>query len=271
MPVPQEFWEISNGAKHFVVSYPRSGSRWFRLLLTDMANCLSGIDPGPLYNGQLEYELAIESKAAHVIPVEGFCPNVYEVAHKGYRVPIQGIMPRLEPIFRSHNLEDVIEKPHARAVYLFRDPIPMLISYLNFAKSDGFFEGRPGELEAFCEAKVDLWARHLEGALTCRTESPDQILIARYGDHTPFEANQLAEIAEFLDFPADASLIREALGRFRVFLGRLNTVGSFEYPRGGNHGEATITLDVAMSSAIKERTEDLLQKAIVAIGSAGQT
>ncbi len=237
MPIPDRFWEIAPEADRFLVCYPRSGSRWLRLLLSDIAFCLSDLDPGQLYERRYIVETGGAPTHHNMSAMDGFCPDIYTLIQEAGVERNPAIKPSLVSVFRSHSLASLDQCPGCRVIYLFRNPTSVLLSYIHFARCTGHLGDDLADLEPFCIARVEEWVKHVEDAILYMETAGERVCMVRYLDEVPFSVSQVGKIVAILGIPASKILISQALVRFEKLLGRLNRSGCFAYARGSNQGQ----------------------------------
>jgi len=263
MPIPDSFWQIAPEADRFLVSYPRSGSRWLRLLLADIAFCLSDLDPTQLYEGRYERETSGSRIASKGYNVHGVCPDIYITAQRGQFKYNPKLIPLLRPVFRSHSLASLDRRPGCRVVYLFRPPSPMLVSYIHFARSEGYLSNDLAELEPFCMSRVEEWVTHIEHAISHVETAGERACMVRYLDQTPFSIAQLRKVMTVLDIPASDKLIDQALIRLEDMFERMNLSGCFVYTRGSNQEnlQSVPGITASLVEAVHNRTQSVFERA----------
>lgn len=213
MPLSESIRQRLSLYDRFIVAYPRSGSRWLRLLLADVLNQAHGYDPRALYDNQLACELSQPPPRPTCLLMKQVMPCIHyapETAPAG-----------LSPVYRSHSLADLITLPRAKVVYTFRQPVAALCSYYFFTKerNDSAAEQT---IDEFCYSRAPEWANHLASALQFRDAYPDRILLLCYSATAPFTAAQLQATSVFLGIPCTNALARRAIANFQDFLGKLN-------------------------------------------------
>lgn len=269
MPIPKQFWELVPEASRFVVSFPRSGSRWIRLLLTDLVHSYSGLDAGELYEAQLANETKTSGFSVGPEILGSFCADVYRVAFEKRVSPTAGLAPEIPRVWRSHNLDGLRAVPSRRIIYPLRDPLPLLNSYIPFARKTGHLGTEPSELQDFCISRINEWILHVETALSMREEDPNHFLLIRYGDRLPFSESQLGLMARLLEIPVSESQICDALVRFRRFVHRLNEEKNVSDLRARNPGEGQWNPDLSeeIIGKIRESSGPMWARALAAADS----
>ncbi len=127
MPMPQEFLNAIQKDDRFLVCFPRSGSRWIRLLLIDTINQIRGDNSSEkLYSQGLQHELGDENAATY-LEVNGVTIDGYNLN----RELLGGGINTIKPIIKSHNLEQITFLPKHKIVYLFRKPANVIVSYFH--------------------------------------------------------------------------------------------------------------------------------------------
>jgi len=263
MPIPDRFWEIAPDADRFMVSYPRSSSRWLMMLLADMALCLSDVDPIQIYEQKYELETSTYHSDLNVGAINWFCSDAYKLTYKRQLERPSGLNLKLRPIFRSHSLESLERTPNCRVVYLFRPPVPMLLSYIHYAKLNGYLGDNIADLEPFCISRIDEWVTHIEHAISYVKTAGECACMVRYLDEGPYSIEQLRKVVTILDIPANDNLIEQSLTRLSDFLDRLNLSGCFDYSRGSNQNylESVPGMTSLLAETVRNRTQAVFERA----------
>jgi len=228
MPIPEKVYAVLRNDDRFLVSYPRSGSRWMRIIIADLMHCREGIDSSVVYEQQLEIEMEASICPSPNMGTRGVVPCVYEdyaptadLSHAGG-----------QPIWRSHNLSQIITRSKTRIVYLFRSPIFALVSYYYYLQRAKHEAVRDVDINEFCTNRAGDWARQVTDATDFCRAAPDRILLVQYRGDAVFDRQQVRAMLSFLSVDCQWRMIDDAIGRFHTFLQRLNSAGAFACRRG---------------------------------------
>jgi hypothetical protein len=169
----------------FLVSYPKSGNTWARLLI---ANLLSPNRPADFRDiNRLVPDPSSETKRHFM------------------RMP----RPR---VIKSHFVFDPL---YPRVIYIVRDPRDVVISEYHYQrKTRNIGDGYPLEeyvrrfLAGATYAENGSWGEHVTGWLAARDGDP-RFLLVRYEDMLTRTAEELARIAAFLKIPATSQRLEE--------------------------------------------------------------
>jgi len=255
MPIPSEFARLIEADARFVVAFPRSGSRWLTRLLADLLNQSNGVDTSEIYRDLHQYETGEPQRRTFT----GW--HFDEVAPDTHHPPRRSVLSGLgmRPLFRSHNLSFLLERPQHRFIYVYRWAPAMLVSYHSYAVKEGFVSSDTS-FESFCEWALEMWVRHVGAAVEAHQRHPDRVLFVKYGDASPFNEAQLSACADFLAFPADPGMVRRSLDNLRGFLNELTSSPHATHPRGTNTSVAG-SLPPALLAGLERRTRFVLERA----------
>lgn len=250
MPIPEQMRQLLRPDDYFLVSFPRSGSRWLRLLVTDLANQVIGLDP----HGSYQDELCQAELSSGGLTAATFIPCVYQKTQRP--APETSIW----PIFRSHNLSQVVALAKSRIVYSFRRPTSALISYYWFLRQQDHAATEHICIDEFCRSRTPDWMTHLEGALELHQRCPERILLLSYGRSQSFSASQVKAMASFLHVPSTPTVITSALTNLRELVSTLNSRGE-RYQR-GRDTDAYTHLSASIARDIERMTRALYKRAV---------
>ena len=171
-----------------LVSYPKSGSTWLRMLL---AEALTG------------HEGDFDSIRSSVPPI-------------GHHGAAQALLPGSGRLIRSHEILDPSYPISAqRVVYLLRDPRAVAVSFFHHSLRMGSYSG---DLDSFCRDFVagcigDLgpWKCHVELALDRAEYQEGRVLLVRYEDLVADTEGQLLRIVAFLGVDVPLATVRQAV------------------------------------------------------------
>ncbi|MDQ1428378.1 MAG: hypothetical protein QOK39_1854 [Acidimicrobiaceae bacterium] len=171
-----------------LVSYPKSGSTWLRMLL---AEALTGT------------EANFDSIRSSVPPIGD---------HGGGLA----LLPGGGRLIRSHEpLEPIYPIAGQRVVYLLRDARAVAVSYFHHSRR---MSTHGGDLDAFCAdfvaggiGNLGPWSRHVGLALDRAREKPEATHLVRYEDLTADTATAVTAIMGFLGVAADDGAVARAV------------------------------------------------------------
>lgn len=171
-----------------LVSYPKSGSTWLRMLL---AEALTGT------------EADFDSIRSTVPPIGH---------HKG----ATALLPGGGRLIRSHEpLETASGTDEQRVVYLLRDARAVAVSYFHHRRRIGTYAG---DLDAFCADFVagrignqGSWAHHVGLALDRCDRDPAGVRLVRYEELTVDTAAAVSGIATYLGVAVDGEVVARAV------------------------------------------------------------
>lgn len=231
MPIPKELFTSLSEEERFIAAYPRSGSRWLRMLLIDVFCQEYSIPASKLYEGRLRRELCLPGADAHL--ATSFSSIIGTVHNRNQP---ESILPRygLPPVWRTHHVAKLLDRPWTRFLVSIRDPSAMLLSYDSFAAKTGHVS--TANRSGFLRWSLATWEEHTRSLLDLANRESERILILEYGlgAPDPFNFPQLAAAAAFLGFPEKPSLIDCAMIRLRTFLEELNQHPAVPHHRGAN-------------------------------------
>jgi hypothetical protein len=258
MPMPEDFCATITPRDRFLVSFPRSGSRWIQLLITDLVNQLHLQTPTDIYCRQTYREIWQQDKmpGTKCFTRDDVLPS----ATLEGRATIQRAGHSLAPIFRSHNFNQITRRQQHKIVYLFRAPVPAFVSHYHFLSESHHSAVQGVCLDEFCLTQIEPWCRHLTESIESHQCQAERIQIVRYLDHTPFDVNQLSSIASFLGLYVAPPMIDSAIRHFQRFLRELNEISGSNYRRGGND-KALSRLSRSVVKTIERRTRNIFRAA----------
>jgi hypothetical protein len=162
-------------------SYPRSGSTWLRLMLSDL---IEGGDVGV-------------RRSEFIVPMVGFEP-----AGKA--------RPSTRRLLRSH---EPYRPVYRRGIYLVRDVRDVAVSYLELQRAARTWRGSREEfLRAFVDGRIDgygPWHSHARSWLAARSAA--DVLVIRYEDLLAATHATLTVVARFVGIDATDRSIAQAI------------------------------------------------------------
>lgn len=187
MMIPVACLESLRHDDQFIVSYPRSGNRWLRMMVGEM---ILRAHPHPPA-GRLGAEML---------------PDLHHL--EALEAPLGEDCPKR--VFKSHNIRALAGR---RMVYLFRRPADALISFHHFRTE---MAGRRGETVAlsandFCLQMLPGWVEHVQLALDQRTAFPERTLFISYERMKREPIPTLRDVAAFLALPGGEETLRSVV------------------------------------------------------------
>jgi len=141
----------------YLVAFPKSGITWLSVLMA---------------NVNLKYN-KVEVKASYY-NVRDFIPDIHQTRHlKTNILKFPGFR-----IIKSHSDYNPF---YTKIIYLIRDPRDVMVSYYNFAKNLGQFNGTLSEFIRSKKFGINVWIKHIESWFE-RTQSAQFINFIRYED-----------------------------------------------------------------------------------------
>lgn len=190
MPIPPERLRSLRDDDQFIVSYPRSGNRWLRVMVRD----------------------AIVLRRPELAPpaeLRALVPDLHHYEPDAPALAQFGIAAR---VLKSHNIRDIVGR---RMIYLFRRAADALISFYHFRQKQPQWAEKTKLLsaDAFCAAMLPGWIEHLELAIRQRESFSDRTLFVSYESLHAAPGATLRAALEFLGIAADESVVRAAVER----------------------------------------------------------
>jgi hypothetical protein len=231
----------------FIVSFPRSGNTWMRILLREVI-ILQRPDLPPPRN------------------LNVLLPTMHKPGPDDGGEAAFGLKTR---IFKSHNIPDVFGR---RMVYLFREPGDSLVSFFHFRHREAEKVGKPFEqsIDGFCRRIAPKWCEHLTLGLEQAERHPDRTLLLAYETLHANTANALRAAVDFLGIPASDGQIADGVERasFQHLRAReekrTEGKGSLFFFRKGRIGSSAEELLVETIEFIARRAGPLYQRALAA-------
>ena len=263
MPLPESFLQEIEVQDQFLLAFPRCGSRWMILLLSDLANAAFGLEEWD-YNALVELATIGQTNAPWV---SSFLTGTVAIpnAHSRSRDASLLIQHGRIPVFRSHHLAEVILRSNGPIVYVVRHPAPALYSYYRFARGRGDVS-ESMTLEEFCHEQLPLWKDHVSTMLALHKAAPGRVLFLTYREPGPFVKAQLEASANHLRIPAESATIDRALSRMTDFFDKVNAHPATPHARGRN-SPLMKELPDALQHWIRHDAQELFDDAVQAEGN----
>lgn len=121
----------------FILSYPRSGNTWLRLMMCDVFTQKMGIDTD------------------FGVPFDLFSPTIEKHLLEEQPDRVLGFY-----LFKTHNANLLGEQ---KFIYVYRDPVDSIVSYYRFLKKRAITALEP-ELLEFCRREIANWNASIEFA-----------------------------------------------------------------------------------------------------------
>lgn len=182
--VPDEILKQFRETDVMMPSFPRSGSTWMRLLISDIVMQLHGIETdASTVHGAKADSKRFEKEA----PLE---VQVYRwIALNAYETDLLGTKPPIDLPFRlimSHHLYS--SELNFKTLYLFRNPYDVLCSYYHLCLSYQYFGDRIPSIDEFCQGKkgwngrnaFEDYCNHLRGYISFKRENPEKSYFISY-------------------------------------------------------------------------------------------
>ncbi|MFZ3138515.1 MAG: TylF/MycF/NovP-related O-methyltransferase [Thermodesulfovibrionales bacterium] len=172
----------------WIVSYPRSGNTWIRLLISDIILQLHGFDTGT--------ELPIH--ADDIIP---------DIQQKN----IDDIDTRVKLPFRLIKTHWTREKVRGKVIYIFRKPAEALCSYYYFHLRYPHLKNKVSSgIDIFVTQNIDEWCRHIKSYIKAY-ESGEDILFISYEYMHEDPVLVLKSVSNFIGISADETQYKKAI------------------------------------------------------------
>lgn len=248
MAIPEDTIRRLRDSDHFLISYPRSGNRWVRHLISDVI------------------------RLTQPVPAEGWTAASLVPDLHPRNAPIVEMPEGLPRIFKSHNLRSLRGR---KIAYLFREPADSLISYFHYlvgknrvARQD---RERPDEI---CLWLLPTWIAHVRLALEHEAAFPERTFFASYEMLFESAPNTLLRLSKYFGLnpsPAivDLAVERNQFSRLRAREEQEATDGQAHLCRKGRPGSGREELRARTVRKIEREAMGLYEKASEAAGCAG--
>jgi hypothetical protein len=175
----------------YLASYPRSGNTWLRAVVA---------------------EIMFGSSGANIADLDRYVPDIYVPQ------PNENIVPAKFHVVKTHEpYHHEQRKRLKRAIYIFRDPRDVAVSFYRYLHGLGKYDGT---LDAFLADWLAgriwpcSWREHVVSwAGDWPKVAPHEWLVFRYEDMLREPAAHVRTIAQFLGFSLEGSRLNDVLGR----------------------------------------------------------
>lgn len=186
----------------FLALFPRSGSTWMRLLLSDVFLQTHG------------YATATE------LPIDRrfIIPDIYTHRLRGFRSAIK--LP-FRLIKTHERYENIIGKRwwhlwRPKVIYLFRHPADALCSFYHFekrltSKSENAPPASVDEMDQFCRKQITPWRDHVESYMHAKEKRPDRVLFISYESLHEQTVTRLQAALNFLGLGASKEMCAKSV------------------------------------------------------------
>ena len=176
-----------------IVSFPRSGNTWTRVLIADVLLQLRGHDT---------------SKRAPVLPIHPdiVIPDlhVHDVSDAGMEAT--GLHYRL---FKSHNPAQLRS---FKCIYLFRKPLDTLVSFYHFhLRFEHLHDRATAGSEAFCTEHRVEYLDHLRAGMAAKKKNRDRVLFTAYESLHAQPLPTLRMMCDFLGIEAPDDVLHRSI------------------------------------------------------------
>ncbi|MDF1825748.1 MAG: hypothetical protein P1U68_13965 [Verrucomicrobiales bacterium] len=226
--IPEEFWLKLPGLSRGIIAFPRSGSRWMKLLINDLYASTVTASIDQLYAESENKEVA----GTKVFAEEPRCTyDVYHLLATGVDETVLKCGDSL--VVRVHSPKFSATFPEARILVTVRHPVPVVRSYIDYAIKENFLKGQEGEVAAFTSGKFYELRAFFDQIARMSNEGGERIKMIPYREGVPFHAKDLCAAIDHLRLPFGSGEAHNAVARLRQFLQKLNERDLFSYRRGG--------------------------------------
>lgn len=203
----------------WLVSYPKSGNTWMRMMLQSLRNGGAPVDINELIDSHIlnreefEHHFAVESSDLTAAEIDALRPELHRAIARTSKDPL--ILRKVhDRCWRTASGECVFPPEVSRgAVYIVRDPRDVAVSFAHFfaldleaavdsmEDSNKSFTSSSSRLILHLPQPVGSWSEHVASWLD---DAAMPLLLIRYEDMLADSALELEKVARFLGIPAEA-------------------------------------------------------------------
>ena len=203
----------------WLVSYPKSGNTWMRIMLQSLRNKGAPVDIGEpidshiLDRGEFERHFGVESSDLTEAEIDAVRPELHRAIARGSKVPL--ILRKVhDRCWRTASGERVFPPEVSRgAVYIVRDPRDVAVSFAHayaldweaavhyLGDSTRFLARSSSRLALQLSQPAGSWSEHVTSWLD---DAAMPVILIRYEDMLVNSALELEKVARFLGIPAEA-------------------------------------------------------------------
>ena len=220
-----------------LVSYPRSGNTWTRLMICHALLLRHGITTKP---GKLP------------IPSYEIIPDLHNRPLERTWTQETGLSFRLS---KSHDISSVSDQP---IIYVFRSPVDSLVSYYFYHQRDPALRAKTDKsIDNFCLSMQDEYAGHLQTAISIKKQSPERVLFISYELLHRNTLGVLRNVFDFMRLPISSPILEKAIEhcQFEILQQKEKIKEGFthRFMRQGQVGKGKEHLSVDTSNQIESR------------------
>lgn len=213
----------------WLVSYPKSGNTWMRMMLQSLHNggapvdINESVDSHILNREEFEEHFCVESSDLTVAEINALRPELHRAIARASKDPL--ILRKVhDRCWLTASGERVFPPDVSRgAVYIVRDPRDVAVSFAAFYGLDlqkavdsmedsaKTFASSSSRLTLQLSQPVGSWS---ENVVSWLDDAAMPLLLIRYEDMLADSARELEKVARFLGIPADACAQAAAASRF---------------------------------------------------------
>ena len=203
----------------WLVSYPKSGNTWMRIMLQSLRNggapvdIKESIDSHILNREEFEEHFGVESSDLAAPEIDAVRPELHRAIARASKDPL--ILRKVhDRCWLTASGERVFPPEVSRgAVYIVRDPRDVAVSFAHFfgldleaavdsmADSTKTYASSSSRLTLQLSQQVGSWSEHVASWLD---DAAMPLLLIRYEDMLADSARELEKVARFLGIPAEA-------------------------------------------------------------------
>ena len=193
----------------FIGSYFRSGNTWMRCLLSDILLQNRGVETctsDSCHTAEMAPDVYCELVSAdNLVDGEPMLVKTHE--------PF-GVIRRLSKDRHSRKTGEIGVRGRIKVLYLYRDPVDVLVSFFHFRLLKSPVVGRFTDLEAFCRSEFPGWVRHVSSYVRASDEGAE-VFFMSYEQMMREPAPALASILHWMDVPHTPSKTERAIANMQ--------------------------------------------------------